>query len=213
MGSRVFETAAAFAQGEWTPIPALVLRGGVRYERIGISTSNFTDSVGTFSPASNIRFDTTVFNGGFVYHITDPVDLFFNFSQGFNVPVGSIDSALAVTPGTTIALTSLQPQRVNNYEIGLRGNWSKVQGSVSGYISKSNLGLNFDQFTNSLQRAPQTIYGVEATLDVQPYEGWKVGGTYTFVEGDQTIGFNPDVRVPLNGFSIQPQKITAYLEH
>jgi iron complex outermembrane receptor protein len=213
VGSRVFETAAAFAQGEWTPIPALVLRGGVRYERIGISTSNFTDSVGSFSPASNIRFDTTVFNGGFVYHITDPVDLFFNFSQGFNVPVGSIDSALAVTPGTTIALTNLQPQRVNNYEIGLRGNWSKVQGSVSGYISKSNLGLNFDQFTNSLQRAPQTIYGVEATLDVQPYEGWKVGGTYTFVEGDQTIGFNPDVRVPLNGFSIQPQKITAYLEH
>ncbi len=213
VGSRVFETVAAFAQGEWTPFPALVIRGGVRYERIGISSSDFTDSVGTFSPASNIKFDTTVFNGGFVYHLLDPLDLFFNFSQGFNVPVGSIDSALAVTPGTTIALRNLQPQRVNNYELGMRGTWSKVQSSVSGYISKSNLGLNFDQFTNSLQRAPQTIYGVEATLDVQPYEGWKIGGTYTFVEGDQTIGFNPDVRVPLNGFSIQPQKITAYLEH
>ena len=67
--------------------------------------------------------------------------------------------------------------------------------------------------TNSLQRTPQTIYGVEATLDVQPVEGWKIGGTYTFVEGDQTIAFNPDVRTPLNGFGIQPQKITAYLEH
>ncbi|MFO0766895.1 MAG: hypothetical protein U0231_08895 [Nitrospiraceae bacterium] len=40
-----------------------------------------------------------------------------------------------------------------------------------------------------------------------------MGGTYTFVEGDQTIAFNPDVRVPLNGFAIAPQKITAYLEH
>ena len=211
--SRVFQTAAAFAQGEWTPLAALVLRGGVRYERIGISSSDFTDSVGNFAPAGSIRFDATVFNAGFVYHLNEPLDLFFNFSQGFNVPVGSIDSALTVTPGTNIALTRLQPQRVNNYELGLRGKWSKIQGSLSGYISKSNLGLNFDQFTNSLQRAPQTIYGVEATLDVQPYEGWRIGGTYTFVEGDQTIAFSPDVRTPINGFNIQPQKITAYLEH
>ena len=54
---------------------------------------------------------------------------------------------------------------------------------------------------------------MEATLDVQPIERVRLGGTYTFVEGDQTIAFNPDVRVPLNGFSIAPQKITAYLEH
>ena len=214
VASRVFQTAAAFAQGEWTPLSALVLRGGVRYERLGISSSDFTDSVGNFTPAGSIKFDTTVFNAGFVYHLIDPLDLFFNFSQGFNVPVGSIDAALTgVTPGTNIALTKLQPQRVNNYELGLRGKWSHVQSSLSGYISKSSLGLNFDQFTNSLQRAPQTTYGVEATLDVQPYEGWRIGGSYTFVEGDQTIAFNPDVRTPINGFNIQPQKITGYLEH
>ena len=214
VASRVFQTAAAFAQGEWTPLSALVLRGGVRYERLGISSSDFTDSVGNFTPAGSIKFDTTVFNAGFVYHLIDPLDLFFNFSQGFNVPVGSIDAALTgVTPGTNLALTKLQPQRVNNYELGLRGKWSHVQSSLSGYISKSSLGLNFDQFTNSLQRAPQTTYGVEATLDVQPYEGWRIGGSYTFVEGDQTIAFNPDVRTPINGFNIQPQKITGYLEH
>ncbi|SPP63723.1 TonB-dependent receptor [Nitrospira lenta] len=211
--ARVFQSAAAFAQGEWTPISALVFRGGLRYERLGISSSDFTDSLGTSSPASSIRFDATVFNAGFVYHLNDPLDLFFNFSQGFNVPVGSIDGALSVTPGTAIQLTKLQPQRVNNYEVGLRGKWSKVQTSLSGYISKSSLGLAFDQFTNSLHRAPQTIYGVEATLDVQPYEGWRIGGTYTFVEGDQTISSNPDVRVPINGFNIQPQKVTGYLEY
>lgn len=211
--SRVFTSTAVFAQGEWTPLAALVLRGGVRHERVKVSSSDFTGG-GSFLAASSINFDTTVFNAGFVYHLLDPMDLFFNFSQGFNVPVGSIDNALGnVPPGTAISLARLQPQRVNNYELGLRGKWSKVQASLSGYISKSSLGLNFDQFTNSLQRTPQTIYGVEATLDVQPVEGWKIGGTYTFVEGDQTIAFNPDVRTPLNGFSIQPQKITAYLEH
>ena len=211
--SRVFTSTAVFAQGEWTPLAALVLRGGVRYERVKVSSSDFTGG-GSFLAASSINFDTTVFNAGFVYHLLDPMDLFFNFSQGFNVPVGSIDNALGnVPPGTAISLARLQPQRVNNYELGLRGKWSKVQASLSGYISKSSLGLNFDQFTNSLQRTPQTIYGVEATLDVQPVEGWKIGGSYTFVEGDQTIAFNPDVRTPLNGFSIQPQKITAYLEH
>ena len=214
VASRVFQTVGAFAQGEWTPLSALVLRGGVRYERLGISSSDFTDSVGNFTPAGSIKFDTTVFNAGWVYHLIDPLDLFFNFSQGFNVPVGSIDAALTgVTSGTNIALTKLQPQRTNNYELGLRGKWSHVQSSLSGYVSKSNLGLNFDQFTNSLQRTPQTIYGVEATLDLQPYEGWRIGGSYTFVEGDQIIAFNPDVRTPLNGFSLQPQKITGYLEH
>lgn len=211
--SRVFQSAAAFSQGEWTPLSALVLRGGVRYERLGISSSDFTDSLGTSSPASSIKFDSTVFNAGFVYHLNDPLDMFFNFSQGFNVPVGSIDGALSVTPGTAIQITKLQPQRVNNYEVGLRGKWTKVQASLSGYISRSSLGLGFDQFTNSLRRNPQNIYGVEATLDVQPFDGWRIGGTYTFVEGDRTLSSNPDVRAPLNGFNIQPQKITAYLEH
>ncbi len=209
--SRVFDSIAGFAQGEWTPLSALVVRGGVRYERLGISSSDFTNTDGNFLPASSLRFDATVFNAGFVYHVIEPVDLFFNFSQGFNVPVGAIDAA--IRPGAVTQFTNLQPQRVSNYELGLRGKWSKVQSSLSGYISKSSLGLNFDQFTNTLQRAPQTTYGVEATLDVQPYEGWRIGGSYTFVEGDNTIAFNPDVRAPLNGFSIQPQKITGYLEH
>lgn len=209
--SRVFDSIAGFAQGEWTPHSALVVRGGVRYERLGISNSDFTDSVGAVTLASSIRFGATVFNAGFVYHVIEPADLFFNFSQGFNVPASAIDGALR--PGVVTRLTDLQPQRVSNYELGLRGKWSKVQASLSGFYSKSTLGLNFDQFTNTLQRAPQTTYGVEATLDVQPFEGWRVGGTYTFVEGDQTIGFNPDIRVPMNGFSIQPQKITGYIEH
>ena len=209
--SRVFDSLAGFAQGEWTPLSALVVRAGVRYERLGISSSEFTDSVGTVTPASSLRFDATVFNAGFVYHVIEPVDAFFNFSQGFNVPVGAIDSA--IRPGVVTRLTNLQPQRVSNYELGLRGKWSKVQASISGFYTKSSLGVNFDGDTNQLTRAPQTNYGVEATLDLQPFENWRMGGTYTFVEGDQTVAFNPDIRVPQNGFSIQPQKITGYIEH
>ncbi len=209
--SRVFDSLAGFAQGEWTPHSALVVRGGVRYERLGISSSDFTDSVGTVLPASSLRFDATVFNAGFVYHVIEPVDLFFNFSQGFNVPVSAIDAA--IRPGAITQLTNLQPQRVSNYELGWRGKWSKVQASMSGFYTKSSLGLNFDQFTNQLERAPQKTYGVEATIDIQPFENWRMGGTYTFTEGDQTIGFNPDIRVPMNGFAIQPQKITGYIEH
>lgn len=209
--SRVFDSLAGFAQGEWTPLSALVVRGGVRYERLEIASSDFTRSDGEVLPASLLRFDATVFNAGFVYHIIEPVDAFFNFSQGFNVPVGAIDSA--IRPGTVTRLTDLRPQRVTNYELGVRGKWSKVQVSMSGFYSKSSLGVNFDLDTNQLTRAPQTTYGVEATIDIQPFDNWRMGGTYTFVEGDQTIAFNPDIRVPMNGFSIQPQKITGYIEH
>ena len=209
--SRIFQTIGAFAQGEWTPHRALVLRGGIRYERITISSSEFTDSLGTRTPAGSVAFEAPVFNAGAVYHLNDPVDLFFNFSQGFTVPVGILDQVLS--GGTSTALGKLEPQRVSNYELGLRGKWSTVQASLSGYLSRSPLGVNFDQFTNTLQRAPQTIYGVEATLEVEPAEGWKIGGTYTFVESDQTIALNPEVRAPLNGFNIQPQKVTGYIEH
>ena len=209
--SRVFDSLAGFAQGEWTPHSSLVVRGGVRYERLGINSSDFTRSDGDFLPATALRFDATVFNAGFVYHVIEPVDAFFNFSQGFNVPVGAIDSA--IRPGVATRLTDLQPQRVSNYELGLRGKWSKVQASMSGFYTKSSLGSNFDPDTNQLLRAPQTNYGVEATIDIQPFENWRMGGTYTFVEGDQTVAFNPDIRVPQNGFSIQPQKITGYIEH
>ena len=136
---RVFNSTAVFAQGEWTPLAALVLRGGVRHERVKVTSSDFTDST-TFLPASSIEFDTTGVQCGIVYHLLDPLDVFFNFSQGFNVPVGSIDNATSnVPPGTAISLQRLQPQRVNNYELGLREKWNKVQASVSGYISKSSL--------------------------------------------------------------------------
>ena len=78
--SRVFNSTAVFAQGV-DSASRIDLARWSSAERVKATSSDFTGS-GLFLPASAIEFDTTVFNAGFVYHLLDPLDLFFNFSQG-----------------------------------------------------------------------------------------------------------------------------------
>jgi iron complex outermembrane receptor protein len=71
----------------------------------------------------NRNFNATLFNTGTVYKITDNFNVFGNFSQGFSVPdFGRILRQHRETfVGIESSLEVTQPQKVNNYEIGIRG--------------------------------------------------------------------------------------------
>lgn len=56
--------------------------------------------------------------------------------------------------GSDIDLT--QPQKVDNYEIGIRGNWNSVQATLAGFFNSSDLGEDFEVTDEELRtiRAP-----------------------------------------------------------
>jgi iron complex outermembrane receptor protein len=209
----------AFAQLQWNVSDRLLLSGGARYERFDLSVDDYTLTLFEDSPRSiaggDLNFDDVVFNLGAVYKVTDSVSLFANFAQGFSAPdfgrlfrsppiaFTSVESDLEVT----------QPQRVDNYEIGIRGEWSSFQASLAGFYNESELGerLQPGAVFATLVRAPQRIYGLEATLDWQPGGGWQLGSTASWIEGEEKQ--EDEEYLALNSATIQPLKLTAYVEH
>ncbi|MEM9805967.1 MAG: TonB-dependent receptor [Cyanobacteria bacterium P01_D01_bin.56] len=213
-----------FAQAQWDVSERLLLSGGVRYERFNFEVQEFTPLFDdTFSPytgpsvpAGELNFDDAVFNIGSVYEITPEVNVFANFAQGYSVP--GLFSILNFLPsGFTIDedVRRLQPQKVDNYEIGVRGDWGDVQASLAGFYNYSDLGLSSrGQPDGTIQfvRAPQRNYGVEATLDWQPSVDWSLGTTVSWTEGEDDQDGDGDFDA-LRTFEVQPLKVTAYVEN
>lgn len=56
-----------------------------------------------------------------------------------------------------------RPQIVDNYEIGLRGKWAKVGGSLSAFLSTSDEGVNYDVASNRVSQQKERIWGFEGT--------------------------------------------------
>jgi iron complex outermembrane receptor protein len=213
------ESLGLFAQAQWDITPRWLLSGGARYENIGLSVDDYTAILFQAEPidveGGNLSADDVVFNIGTAYDLTDELGIFASFSQGFGVPefgtilqfprFTSVDNDLGFTA----------PQVVNNYELGVRGDWQAVQFSLAGFFNQSDLGVNFALDADGRTvpvRAPERIYGVEATVDWQPSDTWQLGGLISWSEGD----IDPDDDgnfEPLNSFRISPLKITAYVEN
>jgi len=215
-----FRELGVFGQLQWEVSDNLRLSGGLRYVNIGVSLDDY---ITADFPRRNMQggdrsLDSTVFNAGIVYKFTPEVSVFASFSQGFSVP--DLGRVFRRPPaGVVNILNSLQltePQKVDNYEIGIRGQWDNVQASLSGFYNYSDLGsaFNFNRSTDFLEtvRAPQKVYGIEAAVDVQPTEGWRVGGTATWIEGENDAN-NDGQYLALNSITVPPLKLTAYVEN
>lgn len=199
-----------FAQGAWRPTTRLMLRAGVRHERDQARVDDFSTIEEVQVSGGTLRYRPTVFNAGAVLTAGRGVDVYANFSQGFSL--GDLGRILRqAPPGFTLGSHSTEAQRVNQWEYGARGLWSRVQATISYFRSRSELGTQIDTNFRVL-RAPERIHGVEATLDLQPTARWELGGTFTWTEGD-FLDPADDQWKALNGFRIAPPKATAYVEH
>lgn len=156
-------------------------------------------------------YDATLFNIGAVYNLTDTVSVFADFAQGFSV--ADVGLVLRDAPAA-LSVNALNPeaQKVDSYEIGVRGEWETVQASLAAFYNESDLGTTFDRNTFTIIRAPERVYGLEAALDWQISDRWTTGSTLSLVEGDNDVDRNGEY-LALNGFRINPLKLTAYVEN
>lgn len=204
---------ALFTQAEFKPIETLVLRAGVRHERVDLDIPSFVTLSNRSIVGGDLDFSTTLFNAGLVYYWTDNINTFANFSQGFSLP--DVRQRLRSAPvNGRVENLNIEPEEVDNYEIGIRGDWANINTSLSVFYNKSDLGANPPaNFNLPVVRAPERIYGIEATLDWQITETFKSGGTFTYSEGKQDLATDTVGYVYLNNQRIRPPKLTAYIEH
>ena len=215
-----FDNLGLFTQLQWKVSDRWSVNGGVRYERFGLDVDDYT-AIGfgripdRAIEGGNINFDDVLFNVGAIHNITDKISLFASFAQGFSAP--DFGNILRTPPD---ALTSVEndlevtsPQKVDSFELGVRGDWSNIQVSLAGFYSTSKLGIDFVDSPVGFEivRQPQRFFGLEATLDWQVGGGWGLGGTASLIKGE----FEDEEGEYLNASTnvAFPPKLTAYVEH
>ena len=156
---------------------------------------------------------------GIVYKATEDISLFTNFAQGFSLP--NVSRVLQ-NPGEDfnfeqdVELTS--PQKIDSYELGVRGQWKDIQATLAGFYTYSELGTSLEvvEFgvSENIQvlRAPQRTYGVEFAVDWQATKKWQLGSTFTWVEGDLEDSETGEF-LASTGYEVAPIKLTAYVEN
>ena len=204
------DAIAGFAQvevpvGEWG-----LFSGGIRYEDISVEVSDFTRADGTFVPGGTLTFAEVLFNATGTVFVTDEIDIYGGFSQGFTVA----DIGRSISDGTfaTSSEAESEAQKTNNYELGVRADHGYWDGSVVGFYSTSNNGTSFDQNLNIVKQ-PERIWGVEVAGSIQATEDIRIGGTATWMEGVVDIDGNGSFEEDLDSTRIPPWKLTAHVDY
>lgn len=200
-----------YGQFEWQTSDQLMLRGGLRHEKLDAKVNDFTNINGGAVGGGSKSYSDTLFNIGAVYDLNDRINLYASYNQGFSLPDMGLTLRNAAA-GASFATLNTQPQVVDNYEVGVRANWHKTQASFAMFWSKNDLGARSGGINAPIVRAPEKIYGFEATLDQQLSKTLRTGGTFSWVEGKKFTSTGTEIGY-LGNDAISPPKLTLYVEH
>lgn len=199
-----------FAQVDWPISTRWELRAGLRHERASATVDDFTTLAGNRALGGTIHYDDTHYNAGSVFHATNNVQVFANFAQGFSLP--DIGLVLRGAPnGASVATLPLEAQKVDMYELGARAQWRAVEPSVALFYNTSELGTSSAGFNQPVVRAPERVYGFEATVDVRPSARFAAGTSASWLEGKHDPN-RDGIYTYLNSWRIPPLKITSYVD-
>lgn len=211
----VLDALAGFANVE-LPLGGIgLLRGGVRHEIMEVDTTTVEQNGnGNRVNGGTLEYDETLLNAGVVFYLSDSVDLFANFSQGFSIAdIGRvIRDAGSFGGGETFNAEEFESdaEKTDNYELGLRVFGDRIEASLAAFYTQSENGVTFDDDLD-IQKFDEEIHGLEAAIDYTATEQLKLGATATWSEGDRES--ESGAEVPLDGTRISPVKLTGYLEY
>jgi len=208
-----FDKYAVFAQLEMLAFDRLTIRGGLRQQWIDVSVNDFV----TLGQQNHIQGGTIDYSGalpnvGLNFAASESVNIYADYSRAFELP--DIGLQLRFAPRNfRFAASNLEPVVTDNFEVGVRGNWGAMSGSIAAFYSTSDLGPpRIENFRLVPNRDPERIAGVEAAVRHALNEQWAIGGSATWLTGerhDQVL----DRWVALNSFRVPPFKLTGFVEY
>lgn len=214
------ETLGIFAQLDVSVTEKLRVTGGLRWEdvsfEIGSGTRVFEfvtnpDGSQIMRQGGSGENNGIAWNIGATYQIADWLSGFANFSQGFEIP-SLINVSFLVPPGQALTASgAVDPQIVDNFEIGLRGNAGIWDYGFAAYYATSDLGATFVLAPGSVDgeflRSPQRNYGFEITAGVEPISDLRITSAFSWNEGEFDADDDGDF-APLSGLEVAPWKFT-----
>jgi iron complex outermembrane receptor protein len=193
-------------------ISAITLSGGVRYQytenrvddfigyaqQQAIATGKATSADAV--PGGKTDYNNLLFNAGILGHLTDRQQLWFNFSQGFELPdlakyYGSGTYQLSnghyrLVNSVNVNDSKLDGIKVDAYELGWRFTGDNLRTQIAGYYSLSDKTININKtdMTINIEDDQRRIYGVEGQVDYFFTDSeWSTGANFNAIKSQTRV--------------------------
>lgn len=202
---------APFLQSSYD-IAAITLSGGVRYQytenrvddfvgyaqQQAIATGKATSADAV--PGGKTDYNNLLFNAGILGHLSERQQVWFNFSQGFEIP----DLAKYYGSGTyklenghyrlvnsvNVNDSKLDGIKVNAYELGWRFTGDSLRTQIAAYYSLSDktININKSDMTINIEDDQRRIYGVEGQVDYFfSNSEWSTGANFNAIKSQTRV--------------------------
>jgi iron complex outermembrane receptor protein len=223
---------APFLQSSYD-ISAITLSGGVRYQytenrvddfigyaqQQGIATGKATSADAV--PGGKTDYNNLLFNAGILGHLTERQQLWFNFSQGFEIPdlakyYGSGTYQLSnghyrLVNSVNVNDSKLDGIKVDAYELGWRFTGDNLRTQIAGYYSLSDKTININKtdMTINVEDDKRRIYGVEGQVDYFFTDSeWSTGANFNAIKSQTRVDGKWE---KLTVDSASPSKMSAWV--
>ncbi|MGL5600076.1 MAG: TonB-dependent siderophore receptor [Silvania sp.] len=223
---------APFLQSSYD-ISAITLSGGVRYQytenkvddfigyaqQQGIATGRATSADAV--PGGKTDYNNLLFNAGILGHLTERQQLWFNFSQGFEIPdlakyYGSgtyqlVNGHYRLVNSVNVNDSKLDGIKVDAYELGWRYTGDNLRTQIAGYYSLSDktININKSDMTINVEDDKRRIYGVEGQVDYFFTDSeWSTGANFNVIKSETHVDGKWE---KLTVDSASPSKMSAWV--
>lgn len=223
---------APFLQSSYD-FSAITLSGGVRYQytenkvddfigyaqQQGIATGRATSADAV--PGGKTDYNNLLFNAGILGHLTERQQLWFNFSQGFEIPdlakyYGSgtyqlVNGHYRLVNSVNVNDSKLDGIKVDAYELGWRFTGDNLRTQIAGYYSLSDktININKSDMTINVEDDERRIYGVEGQVDYFFTDNeWSTGTNFNVIKSETRVDGKWE---KLTVDSASPSKMSAWV--
>lgn len=232
------ESKAAFLQSSYQVIPKLQVNAGYRFQNtettvddfVGVSQQALVQEHPLVASADAIEggktdYDVSLWNLGAVYDLAPTQQVWFGFSQGFELPdiakyygqgtYASLPDAsgnIALVDGISADEESVDGIKTDSYELGWRMQSQAFGSQVTVYQSKSDkvVELNEEDFTINVKDSIRRTRGLEASAELYPTDKIAVGSNFHYV---RTHVRHDGKWLDASAFEASPSTLGAYVNY
>ncbi|WP_158795783.1 TonB-dependent receptor [Pedobacter sp. L105] len=223
---------SGFAQAQWNLTEKLSLSGGVRQQRLNVSVDDFAGAdvqaliayglgqTATPIPGGKNHYDVNLLNGGLVYKLSAPEQVWLNYSQGFSLADPAkyygqgtyqlVGTNWNLLNGTSVSTSPLTGIKTDQLEAGWRHRSKIINAQLAAFYSWSDKNLAIVPITlavNVIDQKQRNL-GVEGSLQVNLPDGFEVGGNGLYIKTQNKVDDSWKLQTVTTA---SPSKATAFL--
>jgi iron complex outermembrane recepter protein len=205
-----------YAQLEWWPMPSVSVLAGVRYSDVRFTSDDHFIVVGNPDDSGSVSYTHTSPVGGAVWHLTEAVNVYASYGQGFETPTFT---ELAYRPVGSGLNLGLEPSVSTSAEVGLKAISGSQRVNVAAFWTDTKNELVINAATGgrtTYKNAAKTKRrGVEAAWEGDLGAGFAGYAAYTYLDATYASSLTtgaPPVTVPAGNRLPGVPQSSAYAE-